>query len=533
MERSRIGNPPPTQSEQCDKASSPMNRRQSRPRDIRQAHYTTCQAISDYMASRLQATVGDLIWEPCAGRGDLIDAVLRRYPDTRIRASEIDADASRELEAKYSGNLNVSVVREDALDLDSSHLRDRSLRFDRVISNPPYGAYQTLERRAALKQRFPSMYVKETYGLILFHALGLLAPGGRLVFLVPDTFLWLNRHEALRRELLRNHSIHEIALFPSRFFPGIRFGYSGLCVVTLEKTPPKLSHRIRIAHELSGPEVLRGLARSSNPLDGCQIVSVPQRDLAANEHGELRLPPKEADLRLSSRATCSFGDIAEVRTGFYSGNDRHWIRRVNSDVPRSKSFTDVNREQCFEGDSPSLNGLPGRRHFVPIVRGGAAKFIRPTHWYVDWSTSAIEEYTRPGKNPARFQNSQFYFRDGLGVPMVSSGRLTCAMLEGRLFDQGIVGIFPHDNTLMLYLLGFLNTNLASRLLRRINPTANNSANYLKRLPMVTPTVHERSTIDRLVNLAIAEARQNGSVTDELQQALELEYRSLWCLSRSL
>jgi restriction endonuclease S subunit len=165
---------------------------------------------------------------------------------------------------------------------------------------------------------------------------------------------------------------------------------------------------------------------------------------------------------------------------------------------------------------------------VPILRGGAASFVRPTHWYVDWSIEAVREYRRPGKNPARFQNAQFYFRNGIGVPMVSSGRLTAAILENRLFDQGIVGVFPKDSALLRFLLGFLNTELATKLLRQINPTANNSANYLKRLPIIIPSGAELDNIDRLVEQAITESRDCEALNSDLRARLESAYREMWC-----
>ena len=168
-----------------------------------------------------------------------------------IRASEIDA---------VSADARGTNTREQETSRLSTRTRLRSVAqvslkmipcFTRVIANPPYGAYQTPERRALLKRRFPSLYVRETYGLLLYHAFSLLQRHGRLVFIVPDTFLWLHRHEYLRRTLLAESTIEEISLFPSRFFPGIRFGYSGLCIITLVKKPPADSHHIRVVEDLA------------------------------------------------------------------------------------------------------------------------------------------------------------------------------------------------------------------------------------------------------------------------------------------
>ena len=60
--------------------------------------------------------------------------------------------------------------------------------------------------------------MRETYGVVLFHSLSVLSNNGRLVFIMPDTFLWLHRHDYLRRTVLKNTTIEEVALFPSKFW---------------------------------------------------------------------------------------------------------------------------------------------------------------------------------------------------------------------------------------------------------------------------------------------------------------------------
>jgi hypothetical protein len=175
---------------------------------------------------------------------------------------------------------------------------------------------------------------------------------------------------------------------------------------------------------------------------------------------------------------------------------------------------------------PPLTGIDGPRHFIPIIRGGAADFIKPDDWYVNWSTSAVAEYTRSGQNPARFQNSRFYFREGLAVPMVASSRVTACLMRHRLFDQGIVGVFPNDDSHLLFLLGFLNTEVATRILRAINGTANNSANYVKRISIVLPSSAQLQQANELVAVAIANAESRRGVNDALQSDIECFYREL-------
>ena len=496
--------------------------RPTRARDTLQAHYTASSEIVAYMASHLNPRNEDEIWEPCAGNGDLVDGVLAIAPHATLRLSELDAVAVQRLDSKYNAT-NVDIRHEDALDVGFDPRCGQDLSFSRIIANPPYGAYWTPRQRRQLRSRFPNLYVRESYGVFLFHALDLLGVEGRLVFIIPDTFLWLNRHESLRRRILETSTIEEIALFPSKFFPNVDFGYSGLCVISLTKREPSAGHTFQLLHEFSSVEALARSVDTDSDGD-CRISTVKQSEIRSRAHAELCIS-KDA-VKLGERATESLGEHAEIRTGFYSGNDLRWVRRKDGTVPRSRKFSDVDFDRIADTD-PTLEGFNGKKHFIPIIRGGAIPYHKPTRWFIDWSREAVTEYRRKGENPARFQNSSYYFRDGIGVPMVASTRLTGALLDRRLFDQSIVGVFPTLPKYLNYILGFLNSSVATKLIRQINPTANNSVNYLKRLPFVIPNGDELAFIGPVVQRAIHDSRRGFPTDERLTKKVDAFYDSIW------
>ena len=49
--------------------------------------------------------------------------------------------------------------------------------YDKVIGNPPYGAWQDYDKRDLLKKKYPSQYVKETYSLFLLRCISVLKIG--------------------------------------------------------------------------------------------------------------------------------------------------------------------------------------------------------------------------------------------------------------------------------------------------------------------------------------------------------------------
>ncbi len=507
-----------------------VSEKQRRARDEFQAHYTSSPHIVSYMVSRLRVTNEDVVWEPAAGVGDLVAGVLGAAPHCRVIASELDHAASSQLSSRFAQQPNVEISVGDTLRFARAPLFCRPESFTRVIANPPYGAWQDPERRNRLKAKYPGLYVKDTYAVFLFEAIERLTSRGRLVFIVPDTFLWLHRHEFLRRRLFESASVEELALFPSKFFPGVHFGYSGLCIISLEKDTPGADHTIRVLRGFRRASTLSALAAGAAEPCSFEEVHIQQLRVLRNRYSELLLPMGRPEDKLWGRQGLTLAQVAIVVTGFYSGNDRRWLRRASERVRGAKHYIPIDPTLLADtkpAETPSIEGINGKRCFVPIVRGGSVSFVKPTQWYVDWGKHAVSEYTRRGRNPARFQNARFYFKQGIAVPMVASTQLTAALLNSRLFDQGIVGIFPRDERLLKFILAFLNTELATDLMRTINPTANNSANYLKRLPFVYPSDDELEGVNLLVDQILCVLADTGVVPAELKRQLEGIISMIW------
>src|SRR5258708_18878328 len=74
--------------------------------------------------------------------------------------------------------------------------------------------------------------------------------------------------------------------------------------------------------------------------------------------------------------------------------------------------------------------------------------------------------------------------------MVTTKRISAALMSRAVFDQGVVGVFPHRTIEVSALLLYLNSASASEKMKKIlNGSANNSPNYLNSLPI--PPFSER------------------------------------------
>jgi adenine-specific DNA-methyltransferase len=352
--------------------------------------------------------------------------------------------------------------------------------YDKIVANPPYGAWQDSAKRKDLKRQFPDLYVKESATLFLAKAITTLKQGGRTVFILPETFLFSHSHKPLRKRILDSCVVETIDVFPSSLFPNVNFGYARLSIVSLRKGRPLAEHLVQIRQAFSTDELVTRRGR---------VVTSLQSSIASSS--ELAFPVNGSYTSTNDPTidVSTLGDLADCVTGFYSGDDAQFLKRAIDNDKYATRYSTVSDSQVARITSPCLGGLAGERHFVPLLKGGGFSYLKPTMWYMNWSESAVKHYRTDQK--ARFQNSRYYFRRGIGFPMVSSGGARASLIEpDHIFDQSIVGIFPRHGAHFAFLLAFLNSSSAWSLLRQINPSANNSAKYMRRIPIRLPTESE-------------------------------------------
>jgi hypothetical protein len=228
-------------------------------------------------------------------------------------------------------------------------------------------------------------------------------------------------------------------------------------------------------------------------------------------------------LKVINETKLTIGDIADCVTGFYSGDDKRFLQVISPNLKNGKNYNVINPETInsnYNANSEILNGIESEQYFIPIVKGGNTKYLKPESWFMNWSKEAVSHYRTDKK--ARFQNPKYYFKFGIGVPMISSSNITASLIENKLFDQSIVGIFPRDEDLTCYLLAFFNSPTCNKLIRTINPSANNPANYIKKIPFILPD----ETILAQITIKIKHIVDTIKSTSYFNEAEELEIQNM-------
>lgn len=475
-----------------------------------QAFYTKSTPIVDYMVKKLSLLPTDRIFEPCGGDGVFVEAILNENEFAHIDICELDTKSVEILNTKFSHFVNVSIRKCDTLlDLELNFNSSFGGFYDKIVANPPYGAWQEYSKRITLKKFYPNLYTKESYGLFLYRCIELLREDGILSFIIPDTFLNLHMHKGLRKHILTKTQIIELSLFPSSFFPGVNFGYANLSIITLRKKNDYMECMENKFSVISGFTEVEQLCNIDD--NTLRTYEFKQKEILNNPDHAFLIAESDNILKLINKPGLKIGDIADCVTGFYSGDDKRFLQVINSDLKNGKNYDIINPEAInkdYKNDLDILDGIEGVKCFIPIVKGGNTKYIKPECWFMNWSKEAVRHYKTDKK--ARFQNPRYYFKFGIGVPMISSSSITASLIENKLFDQSIVGVFPKDENLTYYLLAFFNSPTCNKLIRTINPSANNPANYIKKIPVIIPEKPVLDLITKKIKAIIYSIKQEGS-----------------------
>lgn len=190
--------------------------------------------VVDRMVAQLFAegplTPASRVLDPGCGEGEFIGGVLRYCAAAGVRPPQVvgverDPERAGAAAKRFAGCPTIRVENRD-------FLRPSHERFTHIVGNPPYVSILGIPEaeRARLRTAYESARGRfDLYMLFFEQSLRMLNPGGRLVFVTPEKFLYTRSARGLRIVLAR-HQVETVELISEQTFPG-RTSYPAITVV--------------------------------------------------------------------------------------------------------------------------------------------------------------------------------------------------------------------------------------------------------------------------------------------------------------
>jgi hypothetical protein len=548
--------------------------------------FYTPQGDVDYMVSRLNLSSSSKVLDPCMGSGHFLEGIYERLTALYAEEGVAAKEAHRQIveEQIFGGDidsfaLSLAAIRLFLLNEEGEQLRPRlyvhdmllhsperpqeelftrdieavagdrdlddvgsidSETFDALVGNPPYGA-----RKPKYKQRiYARLYgqraadVKagsigtgdgDSYAMFFANGIERLREGGRLCLITNDSFRTLTTHAALRRHILDRCKIVEILLTDTKHFEGVSFQFAGMAITTLEKcsdAEARAANMMRLVDYVRDPK-----AFFAPPPEKVSELRQEEYEALPETPFFVGVPREVFEAAVQSGTV---KDVADGRQGLATADDQRFLASIGDPVP---GIPTVIATDDLAGDLTQEERTSGIRdnkpHWVPFAKGeGFSPYMREPRIAIDWSREAVAELRRRAATPPgtrhrpRFQNSSFYFKQGLTYPDVGNRPLSARLLSDNwIFSHKGSAIFARPGENELFLLGYLNASLATYFMKKlVNTTATASLGYIEKLPYRPPDPEtEKSVVDRVERI-IAALKENPdadiqSLRDEIDDLI--------------
>ena len=441
-------------------------------------------------------------------------AAARRLVATRcVYGVDVDARAVATARARLGAGDTLRVG--DALALDWSA---EFPPFDLVIGNPPYIRQELLADKVHLRTYASYDGVADLYVYFLELAHRIACAGGRYCFITPAKWLTVAYARPLRRFLAAQASVEGVIdlgrapLFDADAFPCIVWGTVG----EPQRTPIRAARALHLA----------SLPTAGAPHDRARWTAEPWH---------IDDPHDRALLDELERRWPTLGElVGKPARGVVTGlNSVFVIDRATRDrlVAADPACAEIVRPFIKGRDVRPYQAAPVERFIVLVERGTDITRYPAIAAYLAEHRAALAPKPHRGAAHGRKPGSyQWYqLQDPVGELAASRApRLfyqdiqtapACCLDETGLVPDTTVWILP---TADRYLLAVLNSPLYGWYARRRFPPALNGAvrpkhEYIRALPIATPTPALRARIEELV-----EARLAGTPCDDAIAAAVLE-----------
>ncbi len=425
---------------------------------------------------------------------DMIEEIVRKFEDAELYGSLIkdfkyQSSEYRELARQLTdiaeglvGDINDYLVRENLESYIIPLLKQAEIlsnKYDIVVTNPPYAGNGKLSSKM---QEFLRLFYENTkadlFSAFIERNMDYATNEGHLGIMCPYVWMFISSYEELRKRIINHKSLTSLVQLE---YGGFAEAVVPICTFTFRNSKTKETCEFVKLEQFKGPEVQgpKTLEAVKNPQCGYRYT----RDMAIYA-GISGMPisfwASDGVVELFNKQK-SLENYAIPKCGLKTGITEKYV----------KSWTEVSFGQIGFNHSNRESALKSKKKWFPIVNGGEFRkwngnYTDVVYWYND-GIEIRELKCDNGKQKARPQNMQFYFRKGLTWSALTTKQLSLRVApEGTIISgagYGLFGLNENED----YFLALVNSNVINYLAQILSQTLNFEVGILQRLPIVIST----------------------------------------------
>lgn len=408
-----------------------------------------------------------------------------------------------ELEQKFIPLVNQAIVM--------------SNKYNAVVTNPPYMGNKGMNNKLLeyTKKNYNN-YKFDMFSVFIKRASDLTETGCYYALVTQPSILFLSSFEQLRSYILSNETINSV-LHMGRGIFGVDFGSTAF-VIQKEKYNDFLGKYFKL-HDRTFQyidcddikKIFLGTLKNenytfnfadyvylNNEVDNKEendidITNKSQKILYCKNQKLFQNIPTQpfaywlSDKMINLFATKKVEDKYTAKQGIITADTNRFLRKWTEIDFKKIGWNYNNKQEAKES---------GKKWFPYNKGGNYRKWYGNNEYLINWYNDGQElrEFTDtlPQGSTARLKSQEYYFRESITWSLISSKYFGARYsYKGFLFDVGGSSIFENSKDYSLeYLLAFLSTNIASTILKVLNPTMNCPIKDVKALPLIYERKYE-------------------------------------------
>jgi len=367
-------------------------------------------------------------------------------------------------------------------------------KYHAVVTNPPYLNRMSPKLKEHVLVNYKD-YSGDLFAVFTVRDLEFCKHSGFSAMMTPNVWMFIKTYEELRKYIVAAKSIDSLVqLAKGSFF---REAAVDIATFVLRNTrlPNYRGTYVRLEDFKADMDVQRSkvLDAAAQPTSD-YIYTPPLHDFQNIEAYPIAYWCTDK-LYEHFRQAPKLSEISAPRQGLATADNNRFLRL----------WYELNYSDIGFGLESCDDALRSGYKWFPYNKGGAFR-----RWYgnkdyvVNWKNDGEEIKNfkdDKGKVRSRPQNLQFYFHQSITWSDITSGSFSGRFSEkGSIFDVQGSSAFPNDS-IIFYLLGFMNSSVSQEILKMLNPTLHTQVGDLSRLPVVIDN-EKKEEIDELVKSCV-------------------------------
>lgn len=378
-----------------------------------------------------------------------------------------------------------------------------SAKYDVMITNPPYIGISSME--APVKDYAVKNYPNsKTDMFAMFMETGFVKPNGFTAMINMHGWMFIQSYKNLRNRIIASETVINMIQLGAKAFEAIGGEVVQTVSFVIRKGIVKdyTATYVRLVDESSQDEkerdFLAGIKRYTEKQSN--FLAIPGNPFAYWISENLRNCFKNPSLE----------SIGYSYQGIITGN-------VNFIL---KLWHEVSIEKITFGET-DYNCLAHTNTFYPYIKGGTyRKWAGNQEYVIHWFNDG-KDLVR-----SRTENRPYFFQKGITWSLITTSDMSFRFVrEGFLCDVSGSSYYPHREQDLLYVLGFLNSKVAAKLLQVVNPTINLNIRDILLLPL-------SATQERM---AVEKVKENIQISthdwDSFETSWDFQYHPMLLLHR--